>query len=977
MKKITKNNKSLSEEYLDYHDEYIKKFGKERTLVLMQVGSFYEAYNANKRGPDLNILEELTEASIAHKGMDKSKYDYANPLMWGFPMVASSKFMNILIENGYRLIIIDQITPKPNITREVVAIHSPSTYLESSSYKPSSNFITILSIEEINQRNGTVLACVGMSAIDVSTGEVFVHESHSNINDEKLSLDEALRFIKSLVPKEIVIFKENLQKLTDEYIIEYLGLAGKFYQFRDSVKDNSKISFQKKILEEVYPDRENMTSIIDTLGLSSYIYVRKALIHMLTYVSDHYQNLIKDICEPEFYLNDTNLVLGNDAINQLNIVDGIDNGGKINSLMDVINKASTSMGKRYVKFRLVSPYTDVDTLNNIYDTVELFMNNDFYGSIDKVLKKISDIERSSRKIKLNILHPNQIVDFIASCNEISKLFDLIKNNKEIKTAIKCSKVAKKLDEMNKYFDDNINIEKARLYNLSEIKENIFNENIYPELDKLQKSIVNNHDIMGLLVVKLNEILKDEKNTSVVLKHNNRDGYYFQMTAKRYALLKIQLDEIKKIDINGTIILSKDITMTKLNNVVKLSIPFLQKQTSNIDVLQEELMIMTHKKYIEFLKYIDDNYGNTIAKIINHVTILDYYTTIAKVSQEYNYVKPIIKDSQKETGYVKIKGLRHAIVERIIDHEYIPHDIEIGTSKLKGMLLYGLNSSGKSVLMKAIGISTIMAQSGFYVPAYKFVYFPYKSLYTRISGNDNLFHGLSSYTLEMIELNTILKRSNENSLVIGDEVCNTTEIISGTAIIASTLLKLSDLKSSFIFTTHLHELMDLDDITSKSDIKAFHLTVAHDEKSDNLIYDRILKEGQGDRIYGITVAKYIIKDTDFITKAINIKNKLLGREQNKKSRYNSELIMTKCSLCDKTNDCTSGLSAKKLETHHINHQQLYDGNFMNDKNKAHIQKNQINNLMVLCDKCHDKVHNEKIKIDSYKMSSHGKKIIVKC
>lgn len=960
-------SKSLAEEYLDYHDIYVKKFGKERTLVLMQVGSFYEAYSANNRGPDLNMLEELTDACIAHKGMDKSKFDYNNPLMWGFPIVATTKFMNILIENGYRLIIIDQVTPKPNITREVVAIHSPATYLESTTYKSASNFITIISIEEINQRNGTVLACIGMSAIDVSTGEVFVHEAHSNINDEKLSLDEATRFIKSLIPKEIIIFKENLQKITDEFIIDYLELTGKFYQIRDTSKDNAKISYQKRILEKVYPERENMTSIIDTLGLSSYIYVRKALIHMLVYVSDHYQDLIKGICEPEFYLNDTNMVLGNDAINQLNIVDG-DNGGKINNLLDVINKASTSMGKRYVKFRLVSPYTNVETINNIYDIVELFLKNNYYVDLDRILKKIGDIERLSRKIKMNVLHPNQIVDFINSCKEISNLFELIKDNKEIKNVIKCSNSLKKIKELNTYFDENINIEKARLYNLSEIKENIFNEGIHDELDKLQNSIINNHDIMNLLSDKLNELLNDSKKSSIVLKHNNRDGYYFQLTEKRYVMLKKRLDELKNIKINNTTIASKDITVTKLNNIVKLAIPFLQTQTCNIDELQEELMNKTHKKYIEFLKYIDENYDDNIVKIINHVTKIDYYATISKVAQEYNYVKPIIKNSNNEIGYIKTQGLRHPIVERIVEHEYIPHDIEIGTKNLKGMLIYGLNSAGKSVLMKAIGISLIMAQAGFYVPAYKFVYYPYKSLYTRITANDNLFKGLSSYTLEMVELNSILKRSDNSTLVIGDEVCKTTESISANAIIAATLLKLSDIKSSFIFTTHLHELMDLDEITSKKDIKAFHLSVEHDEKTDSLIYDRKLKDGSGERVYGITVAKYIIKDHNFIDKAIEIKNKLLDINVNKKSRYNANLMVDKCTLCGKT-------AGTKLETHHINHQKDCDNNgFV--VTKPHIQKNDIFNLMVVCDKCHDKIHNKTVDVDGFKMTSNGKKIIVK-
>src|SRR6185503_10787532 len=147
-----KNEPKCTKEYFEYHDKFVKKFGYDRTLVLMQVGSFYEAYATLDKGPCLKTLEDLTEACISHKGKEKHKIDIFNPLMWGFPMVASSKFIGILIENGYRLIMVNQVSPKPNIRREVVAIHSPATYLETA-YKPASNFVAVICIEEIQQKS--------------------------------------------------------------------------------------------------------------------------------------------------------------------------------------------------------------------------------------------------------------------------------------------------------------------------------------------------------------------------------------------------------------------------------------------------------------------------------------------------------------------------------------------------------------------------------------------------------------------------------------------------------------------------------------------------------------------------------------------------------------------------------------------------------------------------------------------------------
>lgn len=990
--KVTKkdNKKSITQEYIDYHEEYIEKFGRDRTLVLMQVGSFYEAYATNEQGPDLKKLEELTDASVAHTGREKHKVDINNPWMWGFPMVATAKFVGILIENGYRLVMIDQVTPKPNITRKVVAIHSPATYLEAS-YKPTSNFVCVVCIEEILQKAGQVLACIGMGAIDVSTGEVFVHEAYSQLNDEKLSLDETHRFLKSLMPKEILIFKENLQKLTEEYLIEYLDLEGKFYQFRRFNKDHLKIIYQKKILERVYPNRENMTSIIDTLGLSKTIYARKALVNLITYVSDHYDDLVTGISEPIFYLNESNMILGNDAINQLNVVDNgiqIDIPGTVRyrNLLDVINKASTGMGKRYVKFRVASPYTDHNILNEIYDIVEVLLDRRLTDTIDKIMRRIHDIERMYRKIKMQILHPMQMVEFMSSFVAIKELVNIIIKYRDLSSKIDIAKFNADLTDMNEFLCTTIDVDKAKMYTIAEIKENIFLYDVHPDIDILQSKIGSNHEIMDELAERLNRLIPDAKGTAppkgpkVLLRHNGKDGYFFQLTIKRYEVLKKALDRIEKIKLTTTTIYPRDFEITKQQNIIKLELPFLQEQTENIDELITKLTNATHKYYTEFMQQILDNYSSTIAGLINIVTKIDYYNTIARVAKEFNYVRPIISDDNDGNGYIIAEQLRHPIVERIIDHEYIPHDIHIGTDDLNGMLIYGLNAAGKSVLMKAIGISVILAQAGFYVAAEKYTFYPYKAMYTRITGNDNLFRGLSSYSLEIVELNAILKRANKSTLVIGDEVCRGTEHISGNAIVATTLLRLSDIGSSFVFATHLHELMELEEIITRRNIRAFHLSVEHDEKSDCLIYDRILKPGPGERIYGITVAKYIIKDESFIKKAMEIKNLLVGKDpesaalSTKKSRYNSQLLMDRCSLCGKPVNNVSNLSRKAVETHHINHQKDCKDGFVN--NKPHIQKNHASNLAVLCEQCHDKIHADKMDIEGFRMTSNGRKVILK-
>ena len=138
-------------------------------------------------------------------------------------------------------------------------------------------------------------------------------------------------------------------------------------------------------------------------------------------------------------------------------------------------------------------------------------------------------------------------------------------------------------------------------------------------------------------------------------------------------------------------------------------------------------------------------------------------------------------------------------------------MENGQNDVNGVLLYGINSSGKSSLMKSIGCATLMAQSGFFVSATSFRFSIFDSLFTRIVSKDNLAKGLSTFAVEMLELKNIFNRATSKSLILGDEISHSTETSSGVSIVASAILKLSKLQSIFIFATHLHQLPELEEI----------------------------------------------------------------------------------------------------------------------------------------------------------------------
>ena len=264
-------------------------------------------------------------------------------------------------------------------------------------------------------------------------------------------------------------------------------------------------------------------------------------------------------------------------------------------------------------------------------------------------------------------------------------------------------------------------------------------------------------------------------------------------------------------------------------------------------------------------------------------------------------------------------------------------------------------------MKAVGLNIIMAQAGLFVAATSFKYKPYTQIFTRILNNDNIFRSQSSFAVEIQELKSILNRSDNNSLILGDELCSGTETTSALCIISSGLNTLCNRCSSFIFTSHLHELTKIEEIKQLTNLEVYHLKIDHDKDKDILIYDRKLEKGSGPSIYGLKVCDAMGMSKEFISFAKNIQNRFDNNSihTTKKSQYNSNIFMDECKICR--------LKGNKLETHHIKDQQYADKNNMIDNHHKNIK----HNLVPLCTSCHLKVTNGDIIINGWKDTNMGK------
>ena len=1018
------NKVTLIDDYFDLQNKYENIYGKNKTIVFMQVGSFYESYSTNDEGYDLFKLSDILNIAVSRKNKKNKKLkevNYKNPYMLGFPTVASYKYFKVLIDYGFTIPVVDQVdelsdksisnknknSTKKSKFREMTKIYSAGTDIESISSSDSNNILSIYIEEEKQLDLNKNILCIGLSIIDLSVGNSIINEVYSKTEDDKYSLDEVIRFMNAYNPKEIIIYINKLISISKDELIFYLDLDNKNYFFFKNIPKNfNKISYQKEILNKIYPST-NFLSSIEFLDLERIDYARKSFIMLLNYCKDHNSKIIYNLQKPNFYSKKKHLNIGNNGLHQLDVVCNNSNNNnyiyskdvKFKSLFDVINKTNTSVGKRYLKEILTNPILDIDKLNLRYDMIEKFTKNKIPKKIDHLLKGIMDIQRLHRKISLNTLHPfefNYLNDSYLKLVEIYSIFNknlnkgFKKNDLEILFKKKMNDILKFIKSYNELF----NLEEMSKYTINEITNSFFHDNFCKDINIIQKKIDNCRNFMKIVRDEFEQFIDDKKknyfdnkiNSCIKLEYNERDKYYLSLTTRRSNMIKDKLFKFRNKSItlknNNKIKIKIDNSansnssnpyinplfkhMKGKSSMTKIFIEEFNDNSNNLIVLENELKKLMKEKYISTLKKFYKKHSSLFNNIVDIISFIDFISSGSKISTIYNYCKPKIIENCK--SHIESSGLRHPIIERIIETEYIPHDIKLGKDNLDGILLYGLNSAGKSSLMKAVGLSIILAQIGYFVPAEKYNFHPYQSLFTRISGNDNIFKGLSSYALEITELKSILRRCGENTLVIADEVCKGTEHKSAKIIVMAMLMKFSKTNTSFISATHLHELMNMKQLKSLENIKSYHLHVDYDKTKNILIYDRIIREGSGKKEYGLDVARCIMNDNEFLKVADQIKNDLDGNNllvNDKTSNYNKDIYMTECNICKSNNN---------LETHHIEFQKNTDQNgFLLKKTKTHIHKNHKSNLVVLCGKCHDKVHDRLIEIVGFKETSSGLKL----
>ena len=677
----------------------------------------------------------------------------------------------------------------------------------------------------------------------------------------------------------------------------------------------------------------------------------------MNFIEHHNKDLLKNLTNIQNYNNTSYLYLGNNAIQQLHVLssDPTQNkiGNRYKSLYDVINFTLTPMGRRFLKKELSHPLINPDSIQARYDLIVKF--RDYLTPIKEDIQYVCDMEKMHKKLISGDLHPTELYRWIVSYNRIITLYK------------KIGKIYKLNDEsaleIYKILDKTFDIEKLPGYSNANNITNIFLSGFDKEIDDLQTKIDENRNTLKELAKFVEEYNTPKKSINCRVEFNERDGYHLITTKKRWKEIEESFKTNNKM-IGGIVIkelVGKDnaATSTKIfsDKLCKISSELIKKEHDIVDKIQE--------KYREYCISFCEKYKKQINSCISWISYVDFIYSGAMCMDKYKYSIPVLQKS--DNSWFKCEKIRHPIVERLSDN-YVPFDMELGLAEYTGITLFGLNSAGKSTLQKSVGLNIILAQMGYPVACVKLQYSPYHSLFTRISGNDNLFKGLSSFSVEMLEIRNILKRTNNRSLIIADEVCRGTEYESGLIIVLTMIKLLSEKKANFITASHLHELVKHDMYKNLTNVRSFHIKIIYNEKTNVITYNRELCPGSGDNFYGLLVAKSLIDDREFLQISTDIKNTMVTTKKDT-SKYNLNIIKDACCICNvKVKDNSSEVA---LETHHI----IFQKDAVNNMINEYEHKNSSKNLVVICQKCHDDVDRGKINILGKVETSAGEELVI--
>lgn len=755
-------------------------------ILFFRLGDFYEMFLDDAILVSKELELTLTKRSTAGDGIP----------MCGVPYHAAESYINKLVNKGYKVAICEQIgDPKAKglTKREVIKIITPGTVMNESALTSSKNNYIALIYEENH--------AIYLAGADISTGECF-YSIYDGPDRCQLLFDELYRL---MMPELLLIKPFSYERELKNFLSLRLNncLVNELTEITSQVEDLMLQHF------DVHNRPDNKIA-------------HKAIATLLEYLHETVKTDLTHLNKLTYLDSSKSLFIDTYTLRNLEITRNLRDGGKKDTLYDVLDFTKTAMGSRLLRKWLEYPLLNPKKINDRLDAVtNLVSDFSLRNNLREQLKEIYDFERLLTRMEVGTANARDM--------------NALKSSLYVLPAIKKSlaKATAKLlvnihQKISTYDDLVVLIDKAIVEDPSfSIREGGFIKDGYnQELDEYRNIAKNSKRL-------LQQMEEDEKNKtgikSLKIGYNKVFGYYIEV--RHSSTEMVPENYIRK---------------QTLANAERYITPELKEFETKILGAQEKIVQLEYNLFTE-LRDILKTKISFIQNTAHEIAILDVLVSLAQAGDEYNYIRPKLLDD----GTIHIKDGRHPLVERILNRDlFVPNDTHLDNAQNEIMIITGPNMAGKSTYMRQSALLTLMTQVGSFIPAREASISPVDKIFTRIGASDDLVSGQSTFMVEMNEVSHILKYATNKSLVILDEIGRGTSTYDGMSIARAVIEHIRDhIEAKTLFATHYHELTDLED-----DVHVKNYCIAVKEKGSDVTFLRRIIRGSADKSYGIHVAK---------------------------------------------------------------------------------------------------------------------------
>lgn len=959
----------LVDEYFELYKKYKGIYG-DKIILLHQNGKFYEIYGTLISIDDLG--NHIYDGSLQHisdhttlriSKRQSQKYKGRQIYMAGPPADNPTCFQNLkrdLAELGFTIIVHfqddDPNDPKVKdrsryeIYTSAIQDISHDPMLQPRQNQIANQYIACISFyPHLQTTTRKQKINVGISFLSLLTNKSYVISIPVYTCDSGSGWANINTILQLYPPKEVILYKPNNMTLKDLGSKVHILKNTNNYVFDVCHEASHNIRYCSNLIREVYqtiPDHIPTLKQYETISSVYHSFAK-----LLEKVKRQCSRLLNNISHPQIIDTSKELFLGNDPLVQLNIISsGLFNdlskstSQRHKSVYHLLDYHKTPMGKRRFYMTITQPISDANILQQRLSSLRRFQEKLSVEEI-RVLWKgligVNDIVMYHSKICKQKMSFESMMMYYKQIQKIHRVATKLKEFTDERGELKWFSY----DDVNQYYQE-LHTAVSERFDMDTYQTQC------PDEIRVQEGASINYDTafhqinvlrdnLTCISTNLNTILRQRHKSAKV---DLVDNDYFEITKTRYKqflLPYIQKNREKTISlVNGSSIQLKDYEEVNLSKKNKIGLRY--RFENDIDIKECERICTEEREILK--RYI----SNTIQemnndKITSFVTKVDRLCNDIYLLTNLGYKLPTL-DMESEKSFVDFDGVSHPIIQSL--REYKTNSVRFDQEK-RSMLLFGVNESGKSSLMKAIGMNIILAQCGLPVCCQSMRFFPYKKLYTRIQSQDNLWLSQSTYNVEIQELNNIVQGANDSTLVLADELCSGTEHTSAVKIVLATIKWLSDKNTHFLFTTHLHSLKENSMIRDCQGLEFYDIPIHYDEEKNEIVYSRKLVKGVGQELYGVMVARANHLPIDFMN--LIDRTPINDIKQKQESKYNKEKRMDNCEVCG----CTA--NERKLTIDHRLEQKEADrfGIIRDENGNQTIHKNHIDNLVCVCTFCHEK------------------------